>query len=118
MSELVHSLATVKHAQIQMFELREAVLQQILLGAYELLPLVHALLEEDGGRLVLKACHLERLHNCLVLAGRSACLAVCVEADDLNTARLISKPTIFGAVLNFVLDRDLRTRPQLLYKVA
>ena len=52
-----------------MLQLREAVLEEGVLGCDQLWPLVSDLLEEDRGGLVLQASHLERLHNDLVVGG-------------------------------------------------
>ena len=101
-----------------MLELRQAVLEQVVLRVNQLVSLVHLLFEKDWRRLVLQASHLEGFHNGVILRRYRAALAVRVKADDLDFTGLAAEFSICSPVLNLVLDRDLRARSQLLDKLA
>ena len=65
---MAHLLRLLEYAQVEMFQLGEAVLEKVVLGGDQLASFVDALLEENGRGLVLQAGHLEGLHHDLVVA--------------------------------------------------
>ena len=91
-----------------MLQLRQAVLEQGVLRVDQLCTSVGALLEFDWRGLILKAGHLEGLHNDLIGSAICMRLAVCVEADYLHWPGLV--PTF---QLDLVLDGYLCARSQL-----
>jgi len=101
-------------------KLREAILKKIVFGSNQLFSLVELLFKLNRRRLVLEASHLECFHNCCVLASRRTRLAVSVQADDLDSARLIAfnARRVDASILQLVLDGDFRARTQLLNKLA
>lgn len=76
--ESVNCLASIEHAKVQVLQLRQAVLEQEVLGADKLLTPIHLLLEENRGRFVLQTSHLKRLHQSLVVVSWLTSLAVSV----------------------------------------
>ena len=106
-------LAVLKHTQVQVPQLGQAVLEKGVFGANKFLTAVDALLKRDRRWAVLQTGHLEGLHDCLIGAPISMRLAIRVQADHLHRSAPIT-----SLELQFVLDRDLSARPQLLYPIT
>ena len=105
----------IYHTQVQMLQLRQAVLEKHILGLDQFLSHVAALLKCDWWRLVLQTSHLKCFHDDFILACDWACLTVGVEADNTHCLWFV---WLIGSPLNFVFDRYLSSCSQLLYELT
>ena len=105
----------IYHAQVQMLQLRKAVLEKDILCLNQFLSQVAALLKCDWWRLVLQTSHLKCFHDDFILSCDWACLTVSVEADNTHCLWFV---WLIGSPLNFVFDRYLSSGSQLLYELS
>ena len=66
----------------------------------------------------MQTSHLKGFHDCLVLRGVRAALAVRVERYNFDFSGPAAESSLISSILKLVLNRDLCARPQLLDKLA